>query len=102
MYFTWMDIEWKLKSERRRWPACWDSIDVYPDELIIHCHKTTDPMGAEKTGCLDDSLNFLEKILGGSLDKAGKTIRLQLQNKKIQILLEESGEGNSPKPRRPG
>jgi hypothetical protein len=39
MYYTWMDIEWKLKFDRDNWPECWSKIEVYSDELLIYLRE---------------------------------------------------------------
>ena len=79
-----MDVEWKIKSEKKSWPPFWKTIDVYPDEIIITIQKTHD---IEKITI--DSFRYLSKILGDSIDTQNKSISLQLSNKKINIVLEE-------------
>lgn len=81
MYYTWMDIEWKLKSDRINWPESWVSVEVYSSELIIY-HT-----GAEKD--FSSTSEYLGKIFGANWDK-NNIINLQITDKQMQVIFEHN------------
>jgi cellulose biosynthesis protein BcsQ len=85
MFYTWMDIEWKIKSERRSWPLFWDSVEVYSDELVVNLRDTTETY-------INQSLSFLKGMLYDSLDVAGQTINLRLPDNRLSIVFEKTDE----------
>jgi hypothetical protein len=87
-----MDIEWKIKSERKNWPSSWASIEVYPEELIINVGNGFLP---EKTR--PESLEFLHGILCDAFDSVNKTIKLPLTDSRLRIVLEETDKDTLPR-----
>jgi MinD-like ATPase involved in chromosome partitioning or flagellar assembly len=80
-----MDIEWKIKSERKNWPSSWASIEVYPEELIINVKN-----GLMSETTRSESPEFLRGILCDAFDSASQTIKLPLMDSRLRIVLEET------------
>jgi hypothetical protein len=82
-----MDIEWTLKSSRKDWAACWESIEVYADELIIFHNDDTD--------FVEFSSKHLENIFGDSWDSINNVINLQITDRQIQVIFERTEENSN-------
>jgi hypothetical protein len=82
MYYTWLDIEWKLKSERAKWPQSWVSIEVYSDELIIYRKKGILEFAPES--------DFLDEVFGPHWNSDKNTISMAITNKQMQIVFEDA------------
>jgi MinD-like ATPase involved in chromosome partitioning or flagellar assembly len=91
MYYTWGDIECGLKLERNKWPSCWDYIEVYPDELIIH---SKDGFSSEEID--DKTSEYLSSFLGNGWNNTTRTITLQITNKQMQVVLESMEDDSIP------
>ncbi|MDR3146137.1 MAG: hypothetical protein LBU21_07655 [Treponema sp.] len=87
-----MDIEWKIKSERKNWPSSWAFIEVYPEELIINVENR---LISEKTR--SESLEFLRGILCDAFDSASQTIKLPLMGSRLRIVLEKTDPAALPR-----
>jgi MinD-like ATPase involved in chromosome partitioning or flagellar assembly/GTPase SAR1 family protein len=92
MLYTWMDIEWKIKSERKNWPPSWTSIEVYPEELIINVED-----GLISARTRSESLEFLRNILFDAFDSANQIIRLPLTDSRLHIVLEKTDKDVPPR-----
>jgi cellulose biosynthesis protein BcsQ len=89
MFYTWMDIEWKIMSERKNWLSVWYSVEVYPDELIINLRDKTKVTENE-------SLSFLKEMFHDSLDVAKQAIHLRLPDNFLGIVFEEADGDTLP------
>jgi MinD-like ATPase involved in chromosome partitioning or flagellar assembly/GTPase SAR1 family protein len=85
-----MDIEWKIKSERKNWPSSWASVEVYPEELIINVEN-----GHMPKEIISESLEFLHSILNDAFDSASQTIKFPLMDSQLCIVFEETDKGTS-------
>jgi len=88
-----MDIEWKIKAERKNWPSSWKTIDVYPDELIIYFLERNKDNNIINNTLL--SIHFFENTFGDSFDATNNCICLQFANMKINIIYEMVDEENT-------
>jgi MinD-like ATPase involved in chromosome partitioning or flagellar assembly len=90
MYYTWFDIDWKLNSDRKSWPECWLSIEIYPDELIInHTQDTKDFKTTE---------NYLEKTFGTYWNNKEREIIFQVTDRHLKVLFDSSENDNIQQP----
>lgn len=83
--FTWYDAEVELKKINL-WPAWWNRIDVYSDEIVINI----DPKKNDK----DENEKVLKKIFG-NLYHNGR-IMIEFDQKWLDIIYEEGDESDKP------
>jgi hypothetical protein len=90
VYYTWLDVEWKLQSDRENWPKCWVSIEIYSGELLIyHTQDTKDSEAPSR---------YLEDVFGSCWDSLKRTISFQITGGQLQVSFQASENSDKQQP----
>ena len=78
-FFTWKDIERYCLKKRNQWEGSIDSIEVYPDEMIVYAKED-----------VSDSqiLDILGDIFPGNINSADSIINLDREGEYLHISFE--------------
>ena len=67
--YTYLDVEYNLLSRRAAWPPCWQSVYVYPDEILVAYNN--------EDKCREESSKFLSSMFGPQWHEEEQSLALQ-------------------------
>ncbi|MCI8514684.1 MAG: hypothetical protein HFI93_08715 [Lachnospiraceae bacterium] len=86
--FTWYDIEVELKKKRNLWPAWWNRVDVYSDEIVVN-------IDAEKNEKEEN-----ERAFGRIFEKlyTDGRVMVEFDRRQLEVIYEEGDESDRVEP----
>lgn len=82
--FTWRDVETKIERNRELWPASWNRVDVYNDEIVVNICRA-------KQSKEEDQSTFKD-IFGKYYDCEYEEVEIEFDQSKLKIIYEDEGE----------
>lgn len=82
--FTWRDVETKIEKNRELWPASWNRVDVYNDEIVINvCRAKQDK---------EKDHSVFKDIFGKFYDSEYESIEIEFDQTNLKITYEDGEE----------
>lgn len=86
--FTWYDIETELRKKRNMWPAWWNRVDVYHDEIVINIDSEKNEENVND--------NILSEIFGKLYADGG--VMVEFDQKRLEVIYEEGDDSDRIEP----
>ncbi len=86
--FTWYDVEVEFKKKRDMWPAWWNRVDVYSDEIVINIDRENNNQGENEKAL---------HLIFGKLYRNGQ-VMVEFDQKLLDLVYEEGDESDRIEP----
>lgn len=79
--FTWRDVQTKIEKKRELWPASWNRVDVYNDEIVVNVCSSEHKK--------EEDQSVFKDIFGKFYDGENEDIEIEFDQTKLKITYEE-------------